>query len=90
MQLNVERGAPASGKTTRLREAARAAGQDEFQIIDGCAYKPSDLELLIRSRVGRGFKVVCIDDCCEEHIERLESLKGDLPVGLTIHAVAAS
>lgn len=90
MQLNVERGAPGTGKSTRLLENALRADQDVFQIIDGGAYIPADLELLVRNRVGRGYRVICIDDCAEDHIERLEGLKGDLPADLTIHAVVAS
>ncbi|WP_252275184.1 hypothetical protein [Pseudomonas subflava] len=91
MQLNVERGAPMTGKTTRLREKASAAGQDEHQIIKGSAYhKADDLELLVRHRISRGAKVICIDECSEQQIERLQSLKGDVPADLTINAVVAS
>ena len=54
MQLNVERGAPMTGKTIRLRQKAREAGQDEHQIIHGNAYDLADLELLVRHRIGRG------------------------------------
>lgn len=90
MQLNVERGAPATGKTIRLRQAARQACQDEHQIISGNAYSESDLELLVRHRVSRGAKVICIDECSEQQIERLERLKGRVPADLTIHAVVAN
>lgn len=89
MQLNVERGAPATGKTTRLRATAHKAGQDEHQIISATSYTPSDLELLVRNRAGRGFKVVCVDECREEHIRHLARIKGSLPADLTIHAVVA-
>jgi hypothetical protein len=88
MQLNVERGAPATGKTIRLREKARAAGQDEQQIIAANFYTNSDLELLIRHRVSRGAKIICIDACNEEQIRQLTALQERLPSELTIHAVA--
>lgn len=90
MQLNVERGAPMTGKTIRLRRKLREAGQDEHQIIHGNAYKPAALELLVRHRISRGAKVICLDECSEEQIERLQGLQGDLPADLTIHAVVAS
>ena len=91
MQLNVERGAPMTGKTIRLREKARKAGQDEHQIISGRAYhKPTDIELLVRHRISRGAKVICLDECSEEQIALLQGLKGDLPADLVIHAVVAN
>jgi hypothetical protein len=90
MQLNVERGAPMTGKTIRLREKARAAGQDEHQIISGNAYDVADLELLVRHRTGRGARVICIDECSEEQIDRLKALQPRLPAELTIHAVVAN
>lgn len=90
MQLNVERGPMATGKTIRLRQKAREAGQDEQQIITGAVYELADLELLVRHRISRGAKVICIDECSEKQIERLQHLKGDLPAALTIHAVVAN
>lgn len=91
MQLNVDRGAPATGKTIRLREKAREAGQDQHQIINGSAYhKVEDLELLVRHRMSRGAKVICIDECTEQQIERLQQLTARLPDDLVIHAVVAS
>ncbi len=90
MQLNVERGAPMTGKTVRLRKKAREAGQDEHQIISGNAYDVADLELLVRHRAGRGARVICIDECSEEQIDRLAALQKRLPAELTIHAVVAN
>lgn len=91
MQLNVERGAPMTGKTIRLRKKARDAGQDEHQIISGRAYdEPADIELLVRHRISRGAKVICLDECSEEQIARLQGLKGNLPADLVIHAVVAN
>ncbi|WP_165667431.1 hypothetical protein [Metapseudomonas otitidis] len=90
MQLNIERGERMTGKTVRLRQKAREAGQDESQIISASSYDPADLELLVRSRIGRGIRVICIDECQEAHIRRLQGLKGDLPAALTIHAVVAN
>lgn len=90
MQLNEYRGAPATGKTIRLHQTTREAGQGEHQIIIGYAKKPSDLEQLVRRRISQGDKVICIDDCSEQQIERLRLLKGDLPCDLTIHAVVAN
>ncbi|WP_045158064.1 hypothetical protein [Stutzerimonas stutzeri] len=90
MQLNVERGAPMTGKTVRLRKKAREAGQDEHQIISGNPYDVADLELLVRHRAGRGARVICIDECSEEQIDRLKALQPRLPAELTIHAVVAN
>lgn len=90
MQLNVERGAPMTGKTIRLRKKAREAGQDEHQIISGNAYDVADLELLVRHRAGRGARVICIDECSEQQIDRLKALQPRLPAELTIHAVVAN
>lgn len=90
MQLNVERGAPMTGKTIRLWKKAREAGQDEHQIISGNAYDVADLELLVRHRAGRGARVICIDECSEEQIDRLKALQPRLPAELTIHAVVAN
>jgi len=90
MHLNVERGAPMTGKTIRLHKKAREAGQDEHQIISGNAYDVADLELLVRHRAGRGARVICIDECSEEQIDRLKALQPRLPAELTIHAVVAN
>lgn len=90
MQLNIERGEPMTGKTVRLIQKAHEAGQDDSQIITARLYDPADLELLVRSRISRGVRVICIDECEEAHIKRLRSLKGDLPAALTIHAVVAN
>ncbi len=90
MQLNVERGAPMTGKTIRLRQKAREAGQNEHQIIHGNDYDLADLELLVRHRIGRGARVICIDECSEEQIDRLTALQQRLPSELTIHAVVAN
>ncbi len=90
MQLFVYRGPKRSGKTTQLHKTAQRCGLDLFQVIHGEAYTAADLELLIRCRIARGNGVICIDDCTEQQIERLEGLKGDLPADLTIHAVVAN
>ncbi|HBP5394332.1 TPA: hypothetical protein L6B50_31640 [Pseudomonas aeruginosa] len=90
MQLNVERGARMTGKTIRLRQAARKAGQEEHQIISGSLYTSFDLELLVRHRISHGAKVILIDECSEQQIKHLRHLKGDIPSDLTIHAVVAN
>ena len=90
MQLNVIRGEPQSGKTTQLEILDFQAGHAQNQIISAASYTPSDLELLVHNRVGRGFKVVCIDECSEEQIALLQDLQRQLPGNLTIHAVVAN
>ncbi len=90
MQLNVERGAPATGKTIRLRQIAKADGQSERQILVGRHCTTAALERSIRRLAGRGANVICIDDCSEEQIARLQALKARLPGNLTIHAVVAN
>lgn len=90
MQLIVERGAPMTGKTTRLRELAKGDGQTERQILVGRQCTSAALEKSIRRLAGRGANVICIDDCSEEQIERLKHLQRRLPDNLTIHAVVGN
>ncbi|MBS4151956.1 hypothetical protein [Stutzerimonas balearica] len=90
MQLNVERGAPMTGKTIRLRQIAQADGQSERQILVGRNCTTAALESSVRRLAGRGATVVCIDDCSEEQIDRLTALQTRLPAELTIHAVVAN
>lgn len=90
MQLNVDRGAPATGKTTRLREIAKADGQSDRQILKGSHCTTTTLERSIRRLANRGATVICIDECSEEQIDRLQALQLRLPSQLTIHAVVAS
>lgn len=90
MQLHVERGAPATGKTTRLRQIALADGQSEQQILIGRSCTPAALAHAIRRLAGRGAKVICIDECSEEQIAGLQILQRRLRGNLTIHAVVAN
>lgn len=90
MQLIVERGAPATGKTIRLRQLANSNGQGERQILVGRNCTEAELERSVRRLAGRGANVICIDDCSEEQIERLKHLQRRLPDNLTIHAVVAN
>ncbi|MDF3188834.1 hypothetical protein [Pseudomonas paracarnis] len=90
MQLNVERGAPATGKTIRLRQIAQADGQRERQILVGRHSTTDALELSVWRLADRGANVICIDECSEEQIARLQVLQRRLPGNLTIHAVVAN
>lgn len=90
MQLNVERGAPATGKTIRLRQIAKADGQSEQQILNGRHTTQVALERQVRRLISRGAQVICIDECSEEQIDRLSELQGRLPADLKIHAVVAN
>lgn len=90
MQLNVERGPMATGKTIRLRQIAKADGQSEEQILNGRNTSQMAMERKVRHLISRGAKVICIDECSEELIDRLQGLKGNLPSDLTIHAVVAN
>jgi hypothetical protein len=90
MQLNVERGAPATGKTIRLRQIAQADGQSEQQILVGRNCTPAALAHSVRRLVGRGAKVICIDECSEDQIAGLQILQRRLRVNVTIHAVVAN
>lgn len=90
MQLNVDRGAAATGKTTRLREIAKADGQSDRQILNGRHCTTEALELSVRRLAYRGATVICIDECSEEQITRLQALQHRLRSHLTIHAVVAS
>ncbi|SFA66537.1 hypothetical protein [Metapseudomonas otitidis] len=90
MQLNIERGEPMTGKTVRLRQVAEADGQSERQILVGRHCTTAALERSIRRLAMRGANVICIDECSEEQIARLQALQERLPSNLTIHAVVAS
>lgn len=90
MQLNVERGAPMTGKSTRLLKIHREACRAEDKILRGTHYTPAALEQRVRQYISLGATVICIDECSEQQIERLERLKGDLPGDLRIHAVVAN
>ncbi len=89
MQLNVERGAPATGKSIRLRQIAKADGQSEQEILVGRYCTPAALAHSVRWLAGRGANVICIDECSEEQIALLQVMR-HLPGNLTSHAVVAN
>ncbi|KAF1072672.1 MAG: hypothetical protein GAK45_00107 [Pseudomonas citronellolis] len=90
MHLNISRGPAATGKTVRLRQIAEANGQGTDRILVGRHATTDLLERAIRTHIARGATVICIDDCTEEQITRLERLQKLLPDALTIHAVVAN
>ncbi|HDY5049640.1 TPA: hypothetical protein RQ606_001692 [Pseudomonas aeruginosa] len=90
MQLNVSRGAPATGKTVRLRQIAKADGQSEKQILVGRHMTTAALKDAVWHLSNRGATVICIDDCSEEQIAALERYQHRMPDHLTIHAVVAN
>ena len=57
MQLKVERGAPATGKTIRLRQIAKADGQSEQEILVGRHCTPDALARSVRWLANRGANV---------------------------------
>lgn len=89
MQLEVIRGPAASGKTTQLRQIAKADGQDEGHILLANQFTHAALKSRIRFLASRGARVVCIDDCNEEQIELLRRLSAALPE-VHIHAAVAA
>ncbi|QEY74115.1 hypothetical protein [Pseudomonas denitrificans (nom. rej.)] len=90
MQLNVSRGASATGKTVRLRQTAAAAGQNQKDILVGRHLSTPAFKAVVWRRSNRGATVICIDECSEEQITILERYRNRMPDHLTIHAVVAN
>lgn len=87
MQMNVIRGERATGKTTKLRELARAAGLAEEEIIHADFFEDNEIEMLVRNRLAKGAKVVCINDCYEATVTHLARAASSFPADVVIHAV---
>lgn len=86
MQLNVDRGAPGTGKSIRLLQIHQETCKPSQKILRGVHCTMAGLELKVREYFKQGATVVCIDQCTEQQIERLQALTERLPAGLVIHA----
>jgi hypothetical protein len=94
MQINVIRGAAATGKTRRLLQILDEVGLDESALIHGERIAPVALERTIVSRLTGGDTVICIDDCSEETLEWLSKVEGltsraEIHVAISADAVGA-
>ena len=89
MQINVIRGAAATGKTTRLLKLLDEVGLDENALIHAEHTTRAALERSIVGRLAQGDTVICIDDCSSEQIEWLSSFEGRRE-GTQIHAALAA
>lgn len=90
MQLHISRGAPATGKTIRLRQTAKNAGIKESNILVGTSFADRELEAKVLQLALRGLKVICIDECREEQLAFLRRVKHRICNSVTVHAVAAN
>lgn len=86
MQLNIDRGAPGTGKSTRLLQIHKETCKPGQKILRGVHCTNAGLELKVREYANQGATVICIDQCTEPQIERLQALAERLPSGLVIHA----
>ncbi|WJD60902.1 hypothetical protein [Pseudomonas kurunegalensis] len=90
MQLNISRGAKATGKTIRLRQTAKKAGIKEKNILIGTNYVDQELEQKVLQLALRGLKVICIDECREEQLAFLRRVKHRICNSVTVHVVVAN
>lgn len=90
MQLNISRGAPATGKTARLRQTAKQARINERNILVGTSFLDRDLETKVLKLALRGLKVICIDECREEQLAWFQGVKDRICNSVTIHIVVAN
>lgn len=90
MHLNISRGAPATGKTVRLRQTAKQARINERNILVGTNFLDRDLETKVLRLALRGVRVICIDDCREEQLAWLRRIKDRICNSVTVHVVVAN
>ncbi|WP_432777760.1 hypothetical protein O4O02_01820 [Pseudomonas fortuita] len=86
MQLNVQRGATHTG-SRRLFEIHNETRRPGQKILRAFMYTPEGLARTVILLARDGSTVICIDQCREKHIKRLELLEGELPDDIRIHAV---
>lgn len=86
MQLNIDRGAPGTGKSTRLLQIHKETCKPGQKILRGVHCTMAGLERQVREYANQGATTICIDQCTEQQIERLQTLTERLPTGLVIHA----
>ncbi|WP_070086065.1 MULTISPECIES: hypothetical protein [Pseudomonas] len=86
MQLNVQRGASHTGsqRLFEIHNETRTPGQ---KILRAVQFTPEGLARTVLQLVRDGSTVICIDQCREKHIKRLELLEQELPGDIRIHAV---
>ncbi|TIH10807.1 hypothetical protein [Pseudomonas leptonychotis] len=87
MQLNIDRGAPGTGKSTRLLQIHKVTCKPGQKILRGVHCTTTGLELKVREYAKQGVFVICIDECTELQVMRLQDLTERLPADLVIHAV---
>lgn len=86
MQLNVQRGATQTG-SQRLFEIHNETRKPVQKNLRAFIYTPEVLARTVIQLVRDGSTVICIDQCREKHIKRLELLEKELPGDIRIHAV---
>jgi hypothetical protein len=86
MQLNVQRGATHTG-SQRLFEIHNETRKPGQKILRAFMYTPEALARTVIQLARDGSTVICIDQCREKHIKRLELLEQELPGDIRIHAV---
>lgn len=89
MQLIVQRGATYNG-SLRLFEIHKETCKPGQKILRAFMYTPEALARTVLKLARDGSTVICIDQCREKHIERLELLEQELPGDIRIHAVVWS
>ncbi len=90
MKLEIIRGPAMSGKTTKLREILRNAGDKGTQgFLWG--YNSLGAERALRRLAADGMTTIVIDDCSREDLKMLERIcKAASAEGVTIYAVEAA
>jgi hypothetical protein len=90
MKLEIIRGPAMSGKTTKLQEILRNAGDKGTQgILRG--YNLLGAERALRRLAADGMTTIVIDDCSREDLRMLERIcKAASADGVTIYAVEAA
>jgi len=90
MKLEIIRGPAMSGKTTKLQEILRNAGDKGIQrILWG--YDSLSVERALRRLAADGMTTIVIDDCSREELKMLERICRAAPAeGVTIYAVEAA
>ena len=89
MRLIVELGPRASGKTTRLREAAAKYGVELHDVHPANLFSVYELRRVVTEAVARGDTHVYFDDCSTAQIGVLMLAGDSTQSDLTIHVTKA-
>lgn len=90
MKLEIIRGAAGSGKTTKLQEILRNAGDKGVQ-AHLWGYNSLAVERALRRQVADGMTTIAIDDCSRADLEMLRRICKAIQVGgVTVYAVEAA